>query len=154
MSKSDIKDTIENELSHVSEELIKLSKATKLKDILKKHKTIKTDLDNSTKKLNDLKESFESEQKDSQKENIDDETFDKYSKEIAEMLETNLEDLDLESQIKKFKTLSKKIFVCESYLKSKKMEIIDCDKVPSGNTKLAESELDSCSSNSVSSDEE
>lgn len=123
---------VENELDLISEELTKLGKSTKLKDILKKHKTIKTNLNVTSEKLASLKTTFESaivaNNVDQQKEIIDDETYDKYSKEITEILETNFDELDLETQVKKYKVLAKKIQCCETFLKSKKMELIDCDK--------------------------
>ena len=136
---------IESDLESISEELTKLSKATKLKDILKKHKTIKTNLDDVSNKINLIKSSFELANENS-KDVIDDETYDKYSKEILDLLETDFDNLDIDTQVKKYKILSKKIMCCDNYLKSKKIEIIDCDK--------KQEELNDISSDSVSSDDE
>lgn len=147
-SKTESKDPesrIESDLESISEELTKLSKATKLKDILKKHKTIKTNLDDVSNKINLIKSSFELANENS-KDVIDDETYDKYSKEILDLLETDFDNLDIDTQVKKYKILSKKIMCCDNYLKSKKIEIIDCDK--------KQEELNDISSDSVSSDDE
>lgn len=144
------KKTIENEIEEISENLTQLSKSTKLKDILKKHKSIKNSLSETFEKINLLKTSFES-NIESPKEIIDDSTYDKYSKEITEILESDFDQIDIESQIKKYKLLVKKITSCETHLKSKKMEIIDCDKK---NKKEKKYDNNSDTSASVSSDEE
>lgn len=121
---------MQKEIDQISDELVKLSKATKLKDILKKHKNIKNNLNNAQENLNLLKNNFESNdvEKETQMVQIDDDTYEKYSKEILDTFEIDFDKIDIETQIKKYKLLSKKISSCDNYLKTKKMEIINCDK--------------------------
>lgn len=57
---------------------------------------------------------------------IDDETFEKYSKDIEESYKI-IENEDLENQIKTFELIIKKINLCDFYLTNKKKEIIYCD---------------------------
>ncbi len=118
--------TIEDDLLFISNEINKINKSTKLKDILKKHKEIKTYISSTTKKITTIEELFESEIEES-KEIIDDETYEKYSKDIADIVELDINDFTVETLVKKYRSTTKKIICCENYLKSKKMEIIYCD---------------------------
>lgn len=147
--------TIEQELINISEELTTLNQTSKLQDILKKHNVITTNLDMMTDKINLIKSSFES-TTDNSKEIIDDETYNKYSQEISTVFETNFDQMDIETMISAYKTISKKIYSCDNYLKSKKIEIIDCDKLNQTNqpdNSLDNESVESESSASVSSDD-
>lgn len=120
---------IEEELELISLELNKLSKSTKLKDILKKHKDIKTHISITTDKIETLEELFESEILEPV-EIIDDETYEKYTKEISEIvenMESDIDDLSVELLVKKYRSTTKKILCCEQYLNSKKLEVTYCD---------------------------
>lgn len=118
---------IDETLTKISEDLTKLSKSTKLKDILKKHKHIKQELSIVSDQINQSKTLFESEIETST-EIIDDDTYEKYTKDITDVMDLDLDELDLETQIKKYRSVAKKILCCENYIKSKKMDLIDCDK--------------------------
>jgi len=135
--KKKVKDDINDEIDGISDEINILSKSTKLKDILKKYKQIKNNLDNINEKVTILKSSFEgidSASKKDQKETIDDDTYDKFTKEISEMSE-GFDDFTLEEQISKYKLIIKKIIMCDQYLKSKKLEVIECSDIePSTST--------------------
>lgn len=143
--------TIEQELINISEELTILNQTSKLQDILKKHGIIKTNLNDMTNRVDLIKSSFES-ITDISKEIIDDETYNKYSQEIATIFETNFDQMDVETMVTTYKTISKKIYSCDNYLKSKKIEIIDCDKkqLNQSNNTLDDKSM---SSESVSSDD-
>lgn len=136
------KDDLNDEIESISSEINILSKSTKLKDILKKYKQIKTNLDNINEKVTDIKSNFDNidtkKDKLEKKEIIDDDTYDKYTKEITEAYE-KFDDLSLDEQISGYKSLLRKITTCENYLKSKKMEIIECPEVESLVTTTEES---------------
>ncbi len=119
---------IEDDLKNISDDINKLSKSTKLKDILKKHKTIKISIDKTTEKVNSLVKSFE-EEFEEPKEIITDETYEKYSKDIADFVDLNIDDIKINQMVKKYRSITKKILCCETYLKSKKMQLIECDKI-------------------------
>jgi hypothetical protein len=127
--KRKIKDELNEEIDSISTEISALSKSTKLKDILKKYKQIKSNLDGINEKVINIKSNFDSidvkKDKSEKKDTIDDDTYDKYTKEITEASE-KIDDLSLDEQILGYKSLLKKITICENYLKSKKMEIIEC----------------------------
>ena len=140
--KRKIKDELNDEIDSISSEINILGKSTKLKDILKKYKQIKSNLDNINEKVTNIKSNFDSidtkKDKSEKKEPIDDDTYDKYTKEINEASET-FDDLSLDEQISGYKSLLKKISICENYLKSKKMEIIECPEVEPSATTTEES---------------
>lgn len=120
--------SIENKLKNISNEINNLSKETKLKNILKKHRNIKENISNVSQEIDQIKISFDSDVENNQ-EIIDDETFEKYSKEINDFIDLNHDELELTKFVKKYKSINKKIYLCEIYLKNKKMELIDCDKL-------------------------
>lgn len=124
--KKEIKDEMYDELDDISKEIENLSKNTKLKDIIKKYKNISEGLDDVKEKIMNTKNIFENiDVKKELKDIIDDETYDRYVKEIFDILE-KIEKLPLEESISKYKIVLRKSALCENYLKSKKMEIIDC----------------------------
>lgn len=119
---------IEDDLLSISTDITKLSKSTKLKEILKKNKAVKLNIDKVTEKIQVLKKSFETEIEESELV-VSDEIYEKYSKEISSFVELDMDDLQIDQMIKKYKSITKKIQCCETYLKSKKMDLIDCDNV-------------------------
>ena len=120
---------LENYLEKISDELTSLSKSTNLNVTLDKFKSVENLLSNANEQYNLNKLEFEDNEKNNDIiKNIDDETYEKFSKDITKIYETNWDKLNIETQIKKYKILNKKIKQCELYLKSKKLEIINCDK--------------------------
>lgn len=124
--------TIEEDLSNISAEINKLGNSTKLKDILKKHKDTRVNISLATEKISKIEELFDSEIEEPANV-IDDETYEKYSKEITEAVDIDVNEFGVETLVKKYRSIAKKIFCCENYLKSKKMEIIYCDKTENTN---------------------
>ena len=147
-SDNESNDELDNKIDEISNELDVLNKSTKLKDILKKHKQIKNNLDDVYGKVKTIKTIFENidskkdSNKDDNKDIIDDATYDKYTKDINEIIKT-INDKKLENQIAKYKILSKKVIACENYLKSKKMEIIECPDEDEKSSDVTESSTSS-----------
>ena len=117
---------IQEQLDLISSELDELNESTKLKDIFKKHKDIKKKIGIVSDKLENLEKLFDSEIIENS-EIINDETYETYSKEISLILDDDIEQLPVEILINKHKDIMQKINMCQKYLESKKMEIINCD---------------------------
>lgn len=146
------KSTIENEISKISLDLENLNKMTKLKDIIKIHKEIKKNINSTNEKILKVEKLFESynetddvnvtdntnktnktdktnETSKVEKKNklTDDDIYEKYSKDISEIMNTNIEDIPIETLVEFYINTEKKIKFCEKYIESKKMELIYCD---------------------------
>ena len=117
---------IQEQLDLISSELDELNESTKLKDIFKKHKDIKKKIGIANDKLENLEKIFNSEMIENS-EIINDETYETYSKDISLILDDDIEQIPVEILINKHKDIMQKINMCEKYLESKKMEIINCD---------------------------
>lgn len=120
---------IEKHLTNISSEIVKLGKTTKLKDILKKHNNIKEEINIVSDKLNEIKTLFDSSEIiENTNEIITDENFELFSKDINDFLDLDCDNIGIKDFVTQYSVVIKKIHDCEQYLKSKKMELIDCDK--------------------------
>ncbi len=114
-------------LSEVDQDIQDLTKNNNLGEILKKYELTKNNISEITEKLKQTKQQFESIKSNVSIEKITSDTFDEYMDDLNDDdLITDMNELDIESQIAKYKELLGKIKSCEKYLKEKKMEIITC----------------------------
>ena len=123
MKKISMKKSLENIGKNIDSQKTEI----KLKDMIDKYNKNNADLKMLNSGLFKLKHMMSIE---SECEDIDDDIYEVYMDDIKE---ENIKDIfdcdDLEQQIKLFKIFQKKTNSCMNYLKQKKLNIIDCDKI-------------------------
>jgi maltodextrin utilization protein YvdJ len=125
---------IEIDISDISTSLSGLETVTNLSELIQKHKSICLNIDDASNKLLNIKKSLNVDQLDNSNNSnnseniIDKEIYDKYHADILNSSSLNVDSMNLSDQIILHNNLSIKMRACEKYLKSKKMELVECDK--------------------------
>jgi len=117
--------SIDEKLKKLDSKVSKLNNLVNLDEMTKMFEDTKVGINELEKELDKIKTSFNNPEKKELKV-INDETYKKYMKQFED---ENFDDTeDISQQIEKYNKLMHRMNLCEEYLKSKKQNVIQCDK--------------------------